>query len=117
MANSNKGLHTYTVQESQNFQLGQSPSVFIDNDDQDVTPIDGMVFVAIQIVQDAVFNDLIAEFPDYCFGSTGTDATYAGNGTGDLVTTDVQFPSGMVIYGRWNKIDIDQGVVIAYQGS
>tara|TARA_R100000808_G_scaffold11504_1_gene29473 strand:+ start:2680 stop:3072 length:393 start_codon:yes stop_codon:yes gene_type:complete len=127
-----KGLHKYTVQESQNFQVGQGPSVFLDTGST-ITPAPNMVFVAVQIVQDAKFNDLVAEHPDYCFGTTGVDAgsgsgsdsdAYTGDltgrighGTGDRVTSTSQFPSGMVIYGRWTSIDLSAGIIVAYQGS
>ena len=112
----NKGIHKYSVQESQNFQLGQTKSQYLNTTSQNLVPASGSVFVAIQIVADAKFNTLTAEFKDYCFGDNGTDNTFDGTGVGDQVHADDQFPSGMVIYGRWSLINIAAGVVIAYEG-
>ena len=128
---SNKGFSKYTKKEAKNFELGQGPSMFIDSA-ATCTPPSDMKFVAIQIIQDAKFNDLVAEFPDYCFGTTGVDAGsgsgsdsdaytgdltgYTGTGTGDLLTSTTQFPSGMIIYGRWTTIDLSAGIVVAYMG-
>ena len=124
---SNKGFSKYTKKEAKNFELGQGPSMFIDSA-ATCTPPSDMKFVAIQIIQDAKFNDLVAEFPDYCFGTTGVDGAsiagaytgsltgYTGTGTGDLLTSTTQFPSGMIIYGRWTTIDLSAGIVVAYMG-
>ena len=43
------------------------------------------------------------------------------NAAGDTVASDAinasdDFPTGVTIYGRWTKVDIDQGKVILYFG-
>tara|TARA_Y100000401_G_C8324383_1_gene227256 strand:+ start:1868 stop:2233 length:366 start_codon:yes stop_codon:yes gene_type:complete len=119
----NKGMHKYSVQESQNFQIGQGKSYFVDTPNQNITSTGGLVFVAIQVIQDCEFDTLVAEHANYCVGSGGTDAASGGgdydaaNNAGDLVTNTTLFPAGMVIYGRWTSFQLDQGIVIAYLGS
>lgn len=59
-----------------------------------ITPETGFVYIAIQIVTDAVLT---------CTGKP-TDIT------------GITFTSGTVIYGRFSQVVIASGTVIAYQG-
>jgi len=84
--------NTELVRNSQS-SLGQFGGKYIANTSA-TTPDTGKVFVAIQVVADAV-------------------VTLAGNITG---ITTVAFNEGAVIYGRYTSITLASGSVIAYQG-
>ncbi len=107
--------HKYTVQESNNLAIGQGPSMLINDLTQDCTPRTGTVFVAIQVINDAQFDQLEAEDNTMYFGTDGVDNGHTG-GVGDRVDNTMTFPAGTVIYGRWDKIDLANGIVIAYMG-
>ena len=114
----NKGIEKYTVQQAQNIQLGQCRSAFIDQDHgTDYTTSDDNAIVAITMVQDCTFDSLVAVYPEYCFGSTGTDAVNSDAGTGDQVTNGTLFPAGLTIYGRWNGVEVHAGACILYMAS
>ena len=55
MAGNRGGLHSYTVQEAQNSQMGQVGSVYLDTDGTTFTPSTGVV-VAITVVTDCDFD-------------------------------------------------------------
>ena len=63
------------------------------------TAITGGNFIAIQVIEDAVFSTL-----------TMTD--YDGD-----ALTSVTFPAGFVIYGRCTAFTLTSGKVIAYKGT
>ena len=111
------GVNAYTVQESSNTGLGQGGSVFIDTTAQDITPPSGRVFVAITIVEAAEFTKLEAELTggESLYISTAGTASTTGP-PGYLIDASNVFPAGITIFGRWNKINLDLGVVIAYLG-
>tara|TARA_R110000824_G_scaffold216029_2_gene402655 strand:- start:880 stop:1215 length:336 start_codon:yes stop_codon:yes gene_type:complete len=109
-----RGLHNYTVAEAQNASLGQAGSIYHGGTDT-LTSASGD-FVAIQFLEDSVFNStngLIASddsfFPNTQNGATGIDSD------GDAVDS-VTFPAGMTIYGRWTQIILASGKIIAYVG-
>jgi hypothetical protein len=112
----NKGLHKYTVQESQNIGIGQAGSILVTGTTA-VTPKIGVV-VAITFLEDTKFtNDatgLVAEsqqlFPDSV--GTGRDIDADGGGA----TSTEEFPKGVTIYGRWTSFALAEGKVIAYIG-
>tara|TARA_R100001594_G_scaffold143540_1_gene191628 strand:- start:70 stop:402 length:333 start_codon:yes stop_codon:yes gene_type:complete len=106
-------LRKYTVQEADNAALGQAGSVFISTADADVSPTNG-VFVAVTIIADAKFNDLIPE--DGAGKQYMSTGSASDSGGGDTLTNATEFPAGVTIYGRWKTIDIDAGSVIAYIG-
>jgi len=112
MAGKRGGLHNYTVQEGQNATLGQSGSIQVQGTDP-ITCLNG-TFIAIQFLEDTVFNTLTAEdvllWPSSDGESDGVSAS-GGAQTGSNV-----FPAGMTIYGRWTVIDLTSGAVIAYRG-
>jgi|TARA_Y100000310_G_C20196686_1_gene585001 hypothetical protein len=110
-----KGLRQFSVVEGQNIAMGQTGSIFVTGVDA-VTALNG-VFVAIQFIEDTVFdstNGLIAEttqlFPDDA--GTGTTVSAAG---GDNIQGE-SFPAGLTIYGRWTGFELASGKVIAYVG-
>jgi hypothetical protein len=94
MANQ-KGLHTYTVQEAQNAQMGQAGSVFIDDTAQHTGP-----FAAITAIEDSEVD--VSDCTD--IAKTMTDAV------------DFTIPAGLTIYGNFSVFSLVSGKVIAYKG-
>jgi hypothetical protein len=89
--------------------------------DSDATPASNVnrtekVFVAIQFLEDTVFDGSGLKSEDNTqyinseVAQTGIDAN------GGAVTDSVTFPKGMTIYGRWTEILLDSGKCIAYIG-
>lgn len=89
--------------------------------DTDGTPASNVnrtdkVFVAIQFLEDTVFDSAgLTSADDTMFvndstASTGIDAN------GGATTGSVTFPKGLTIYGRWTSILLDSGKCIAYVG-
>jgi len=90
-----RGLHRYTVQESQNAGLGQSGSVLIDDISQHTGP-----FVAITALEDAEVDvsdctDIVATMDD---------------------AADFTIPKGATIFGHFSVFSLASGKVIAYYG-
>ena len=85
-----RGLHTYTVQEAQNATMGQAGSVFVKaaSGNMDLSSnADGIVVVAIQIVEDAVFSLLTAQDSDRCVGSATSTIYFVLSSHPNLVLT------------------------------
>ena len=120
-----KGIHTYSVQESQNLGLGQGGSVYTTASSDAIKPPTGRVFVAITMLADAVFDSaagLVAEVATQ-YVNTETAANdladgseTANQGSGGIVVDSVTFPKGITIYGRWTEIDVNSGSILAYIG-
>ena len=120
-----KGIHTYSVQESQNLGLGQGGSVYTTASSDAIKPPTGRVFVAITMLADAVFDSaagLVAEVATQ-YVNTETAANdladgseTASQGSGGIVVDSVTFPKGITIYGRWTEIDVNSGSILAYIG-
>ena len=120
-----KGIHTYSVQESQNLGLGQGGSAYTTASSDAIKPPTGRVFVAITMLADAVFDSasgLIAEVAtQYVNTETAAHDLAAASetamqGSGGLVVDSVTFPKGITIYGRWTEIDVSSGSILAYIG-
>ena len=96
-------------------ELGQSGAAYI-GDTGTLTPTDGKIFVAIQIIEDAVFNSTngLKSEDDTKWPNTQSAATAIDSDS--EVVDSVTFPAGMTIYGRWNQIILSSGKVIAYLG-
>ena len=120
-----KGIHTYSVQESQNTALGQAGSVFIDASGASSPPT-GKAFIAITFLADTVLDasgGLVAENQNQYANteaaahneSDGSETTIQGSG-GLQIDASNTFPQGVSIYGRWTEIDITSGMLIAYIG-
>tara|TARA_R100000234_G_scaffold3291_3_gene2742 strand:- start:2630 stop:2962 length:333 start_codon:yes stop_codon:yes gene_type:complete len=105
----------YTVQESNNLAIGQTHSMHLNVGAVAMTPPSNTVFIAIHILNDTRFTALVAEDPNTCIGTTGTDNSHAG-GTGDVVADASVFPAGTIIYGRWTSITLTSGLINAYCG-
>lgn len=95
--------------------FGQHGSTHIDGNDLH-TPPSGMVYVAVQCLEDTTFTQLESEDPTKYFGTDTPSPDPDTDGVGDKVTTSTTFPKGITIYGRWDKIDLTSGKVIAYHG-
>jgi len=117
MAQKYREERTYSVQQSENLGLGQRGSILVTGTTACTCAIG--VFVAIQFVEDTIFDSgsggLIAEseqrFPDD--SGTGTDIDADAGAATDSVT----FPQGMTIFGRWTGFKLSSGKVVAYVGS
>ena len=120
-----KGIHTFSVQESQNAGLGQAGSVFLDASGASSPPT-GKAFIAITFLADTVFDasgGLVAENQNQYANteaaahneSDGSETTIQGSG-GLQIDASNTFPQGVSIYGRWTEIDITSGMLIAYIG-
>ena len=98
----NSSLHKLTVVEAQNAALGQAGGKFISDQ-----AVHSGSFVAIQCVEDTVFNALTPADTTNGYGVS----SYNGN-----TMASETIPAGMTIYGRWTSIDLTSGAVIAYIG-
>ena len=106
------GLHKYTVQEAQNASLGQAGVGFL-SDTSTYTPPSGQVVIAIQFVQDTVFDSGDATTAD---ASWPTDAQ-GGAGTNSDAINQKVMPAGITIYGRWKTVAFDSGAAFLYLGT
>jgi len=95
-------LHNYTVVEAQNASMGQAGAKFISD-----TAVHTGTFIAIQCLEDTVFNALT---PDDITNGYGV-GSYNGN-----TMASETISAGTTIYGRWTTIDLTSGLVIAYIG-
>jgi len=98
----NSSLHKLTVVEAQNAALGQAGAKFISD-----TSVHSGSFVAIQCIEDTVFNALTP--------ADTTNGYGVGSYNGNTMASET-IPAGMTIYGRWTSIDLTSGAVIAYIG-
>ena len=95
-------LHKLSVVEAQNAALGQAGAKFISD-----TSVHSGSFVAIQCIEDTVFNALTP--------ADTTNGYGVGSYNGNTMASET-IPAGMTIYGRWTSIDLTSGAVIAYIG-
>ena len=111
-------MREYGVVEAQNLAMGQAGSIFVTGTTAVTCGAGSGVFVAIQFIEDTVFDSgttgLVAEtaqlFPD----DAGTGTLIDANGGDD--TDGETFPQGMTIYGRWTGFQLASGACIAYVG-
>ena len=108
-------LRRYAVVEAQNLALGQHGSVLAKTDA--VTAIGG-VFIAIQFIEDSVFESgstgLVAETTQLYPDDTG-ESTSVSEAGGNVINGQT-FPQGMTIFGRWTAFELASGVAIGYLG-
>ena len=105
-------INKYSVVESQNIQLGQVGSAFVDTTGQ-YTPPTGLKIIMITMLTDTEFSELTASDVANNFGTT---AASPGTG-GDTLTSSDTFPAGITIFGRWDSFILASGKVIAYVGN
>jgi hypothetical protein len=113
MANKrNGGLHGFTVQEAQNASLGQAGVAFL-SDTSTYTPPGNTIVIAIQFVEDTLFDSSDATTADE---NWPTDAQ-GGLGTNSDAINQKTMPSGMTIFGRWKTVAFDSGSAFLYLGA
>ena len=105
------GLQKYTVEEAGNITLGQAGVAFLSGTST-YTPPEGQVVVAIQFVEDTLFDSSDATTAD---SKWPTDAQ-GGPGTGSVAINQTMMLAGMTIYGRWNAVAFDSGKAFLYLG-
>ena len=114
---SNSNVETQIT--SQNARLfGQAGAILVTGTTAVTCGVAGKVFVAIQFLEDTVFDSgaggLIAEteqlFPD----DTGTGTTIDADGGAAI--DSITFPKGMTLYGRYDGFKLASGKAIAYVG-
>jgi len=118
MAAKQGSLQSYTVQESGNAALGQAGSIFVEGTDE-ITALNDRVFVAIQFLDDTVFNSSDTGLKSVGDRQSYPDSTGTGTNISTLngaVTNGETFPAGITIYGRWLSFHLASGKVIAYVG-
>ena len=111
-------LTQYSVVETNNASLGQAGAILVTGTTAVTCGAGTGVFVAIQFLEDTVFNSsaggLIAEteqlWPDDTGAGTLIDAD------GGAAIDSVTFPKGSILYGRYEGFTLASGKVIAYVG-
>ena len=122
------------------YQFGQLGSAYTTASSDAIVPPTGKVFIAITMLDDTVFESsegLVAERVVVPGATTSDLPTRTGDiyigteepahdlaatsettteGSGGKVVDSVSFPLGVTIYGRWNKIDVLSGSIVAYIG-
>jgi hypothetical protein len=111
VGNIKPSLTKYNEQEALNLGLGQAGVAFLSGLGT-YTPPSGQVVVAIQFVEDSVFDsaDATTADPDW-----PTDAQ-GGPGTGSQAINQTVMLAGMTIYGRWKTVALDTGKAFLYLG-
>ena len=105
--------------------LGQSGSILLDTATA-IAPPDGMVFVAVTMLEDCTFNatnGLVSEDANKWFNtdaaahdeSAGSETSLQGSGGVQANASNV-FPAGMTLYGRYTGLKLAGGACIAYLG-
>ena len=106
------------------YGFGQLGSAHMHNDaGTSLTPPDGMVIVAITMIDATKFDVLTADASNsVVYSGTESSNSYFGitngntGGNSEAVDANIVFPAGLTIYGRWTEIDLAGGTVIAYIG-
>jgi len=104
------------AQNLNQIDIGQSGGAYLDTTDA-FTPPTGKVVTAIQIVKaDTSFTTLTPDNSDGLhYPGTSVIATAVGNGLNAQAIAEADnFPVGMIIYGRFSAITLDDGAVFAY---
>ena len=111
------------------YNFGQMGSGHLKTRATDLVPPHGRVIVAITMLEDVKFDQLVA---DDTYASTkvdtagmlgdgvafiGTQSQTRANGLdqsdstaeSESITNTVEFPGGLTIYGRWNRVSLHDG--------
>ena len=119
----NKGLQKYTTTEVQNIGLGQAGVAFLSGTAIYVPPT-GQAVVAIQFVEDTVFDSdgaaatstLSADQTLPSDASQWATDDQGGPGTGGIAINQTTMLAGMTIYGRWKQVAFNTGKAFLYLG-
>ena len=104
-------LRKYSVLESGNINLGQAGVAFLTGTST-YTPPSGMTVVAIQFVEDSLFDSADATTAD---SDWPTDAQ-GGPGTNSSPINQTTMPQGLTVFGRWKTVALDSGSAFLYLG-
>ena len=115
------------------YGFGQLGNVYTTASSDAIKPPTGKVFVAIQMIEDTVFDASGGLIAEPRVNATVTNNVYIGTdaaahdlsagsetvdeGSGGKVVDSVTFPKGLTIYGRFTEIDVNSGSVVAYIGN
>ena len=110
-----KGLREYTTQEAFNASLGQVSTVLIKSSSAFSPKADsGLKILAIHVVSSTPLKLTSLDSED---NDTWMNTSSATEHTGDgAVLPADEFAEGLILYGRWNSVEISQGVAILYLG-
>jgi len=107
-------INTYSGTEGAGVSLGQVGSAYLETGTDFLRPTgptgganEGVV-VAISMLENTEFGDLIAESPTLTINSV--------TASGGAVTGNQLFPQGLTIYGRWTDVEVILGAVVVYFG-
>ena len=114
------------------YGFGQLGNVYTTASSDAIKPPTGKVFVAVQMLEDTVFDASGGLIAEPRINATVTNNVYIGTdaaahdlaagsetvdeGSGGKVVDSVTFPKGLTIYGRFTEIDVNSGSVVAYIG-
>ena len=104
-------LRKYSVLESGNINLGQAGVAFLTGTST-YTPPSGQIVVAIQFVEDSLFDSADATTAD---SDWPTDAQ-GGPGTNSAPINQTTMPQGLTVFGRWKTVALDSGSAFLYLG-
>ena len=104
-------LRKYSVLESGNINLGQAGVAFLTGTST-YTPPSGQNVVAIQFVEDSLFDSADATTAD---SDWPTDAQ-GGPGTNSSPINQTTMPQGLTVFGRWKTVALDSGSAFLYLG-
>ena len=104
-------LRKYSVLESGNINLGQAGVAFLTGTST-YTPPSGQIVVAIQFVEDSLFDSADATTAD---SDWPTDAQ-GGPGTNSSPIKQTTMPQGLTVFGRWKTVALDSGSAFLYLG-
>ena len=104
-------LRKYSVLESGNINLGQAVVAFLTGTST-YTPPSGQIVVAIQFVEDSLFDSADATTAD---SDWPTDAQ-GGPGTNSSPINQTTMPQGLTVFGRWKTVALDSGSAFLYLG-
>ena len=104
-------LRKYSVLESGNINLGKAGVSFLTGTST-YTPPSGQIVVAIQIVEESLFDSADATTAD---SDWPTDAQ-GGPGTNSSPINQTTMPQGLTVFGRWKTVALDSGSAFLYLG-
>ena len=95
--------------------FGQFGSMYTDSTSVAITPPSGRVFAAITMLEEVTFDSSQGWVSKDSTMFFNTESTGPGTGGVELASTQV-FPRGVTIYGKWEKINLTSGSIVAYLG-
>lgn len=95
--------------------LGQEGSVFLDTAATVFAPSAPVKVIAITMITDCNFSDLVPSDNSKFFGTSGTG--YEDGGDAATASADT-YPAGVTIYGSWTSVSVDTDgeICICYVG-